>query len=69
MQMAPGISGRETFARIRERHPRQKALIASGFSTGSDVELTLQHGAGAFIKKPYSMVELGRAVHDVLQAE
>ena len=69
MQMAPGISGRETFSRIRERHPRQKALVATGFSTSRDVELTLQHGAGAFIKKPYSMVELGRAVNDVLQAE
>lgn len=69
MQMAPGISGRETFALIRERQPRQKALIASGFSTGRDVELTLQLGAGAFIKKPYSMVELGRAVREVLQAE
>ncbi len=69
MQMAPGISGRETFARIRERQPRQKALIASGFSTGRDVELTLQLGAGAFIKKPYSMLELGRVVRDVLQEE
>ena len=69
MQMAPGISGRETFTQIRERYPRQKALIASGFSTSRDVELTLQLGAGGFIKKPYSMVELGRAVRDVLAEE
>jgi PAS domain S-box-containing protein len=69
MQMAPGMSGKETYIRIKEQLPGQKALIASGYSTSQDVQQILRQGAGAFIKKPYSMVELGRAVHDILQAE
>ena len=68
MQMAPGMSGKEAYIRIKERYPHQKALIASGYSTSEDVEQTLQHGAGAFIKKPYSLAELGGAVSDILQA-
>jgi CheY-like chemotaxis protein len=69
MQMAPGMSGKETYIRIKERYPDQKALIASGYSTSLDVEQTPQHGAGAFIKKPYSLAELGGAVSDILRTK
>jgi len=62
MLMEPGINGRETYSEIIKLHPEQKAIIASGFSESDDVKATLQHGAGEFIKKPYSMEHIGKAV-------
>ncbi|MBN2706879.1 MAG: response regulator [Deltaproteobacteria bacterium] len=62
MLMAPGINGRETYAEIIKLYPGQKALIVSGYAESDDILATLQMGAGAFLKKPYSLEELGRAV-------
>ncbi|MBU1138160.1 MAG: response regulator, partial [Proteobacteria bacterium] len=67
MLMEPGMSGRRTYEEIIELYPDQKAIIASGFSENDDVQMTLQLGAGGFIKKPYSMNQLGLAVKEALQ--
>ena len=69
MMMEPGINGRETFAQIREFRPGQKAIICSGFSANDAVEETLCNGAGSYIKKPYSIAELGTAVKQELEKE
>jgi len=66
MLMEPGIGGRETYEQIIKLHPGQKAIIASGFSESDEIKATLQLGADSFIKKPYSMDQLGMAVRDAL---
>ncbi len=66
MLMDPGINGRETFKQILAIHPKQKALLVSGFSKNAEVETTLAIGAEGFIMKPYSMYELGEAVFTIL---
>ncbi|MBU0943522.1 MAG: response regulator [Proteobacteria bacterium] len=66
MLMEPGMNGRQAYEEILERYPGQRAIIASGFSESDDVQMTLQRGAGGFIKKPYSIVQLGRAVKEAL---
>jgi DNA-binding response OmpR family regulator len=66
MMMAPGINGRQTYERIKEIHPDQKAIIASGFSESEDITATLNMGAGIFIKKPYSIQELVGSVKNEL---
>ncbi len=68
MIMEPGLTGRETYEKILAMHPNQKAVIASGFSESEDVKATLKLGAGGFIKKPYSMEQIGRAVNEVLHS-
>jgi CheY-like chemotaxis protein len=65
----PGMSGRETYEAILQLHPGQKAIVASGFSESTDVKTTLNLGAGAFIKKPYSMGQLGQAVFQTLNKQ
>ncbi len=62
MIMDPGINGRETYERIIKIHPGQKAVIASGFSKNDDVQKLNQLGVEGFIKKPYSLEQLGKAV-------
>lgn len=62
MLMEPGINGCETYRRILENRPGQKAVLASGFSESEDVKKALQLGASEFILKPYSMEKLGHVV-------
>ena len=69
MIMEPGINGLETYRRILALHPGQRAVIASGFSKSRDVEETLRLGAGIFIKKPYTLQQLGKAVYTELNKQ
>jgi len=62
MVMDPGMNGKETYSRILEKNPNQKAIIASGYSQTEDVEATLALGAGAFIEKPYNLKTIATAI-------
>lgn len=66
MIMDPGINGRQAYERILSDHPGQKAIIVSGFSESTDVLYTKAMGAGQFIRKPYTLEILARAVKDEL---
>jgi len=55
MIMAPGIDGLETYQRILGIHPKQKAILVSGFSETDRVRKAQKLGAGAYVKKPYVM--------------
>ncbi len=62
MFMEPGMSGYQTYRRIIKINPTQKAIVVSGFSESEEVKATLKLGAGSFVKKPYSMSQIGEAV-------
>ena len=62
MIMDGGIGGLETYKRILEIIPGQRAIIASGFSENNDVKETQELGAGIYIKKPYTIENIGIAV-------
>jgi PAS domain S-box-containing protein len=66
MIMDPGIDGLETYKRILEFHPGQKAIIVSGFSETDRVKEARRLGAGAYLTKPYSLEKVGLAVRDEL---
>lgn len=69
MIMDPGIDGLETFKRIREIHPEQKAIIASGYAETQRVKQAQQIGAGAYIKKPYTLDKMAQAVRQELNID
>ncbi|MBW1764630.1 MAG: response regulator, partial [Deltaproteobacteria bacterium] len=69
MIMDPGIDGLETYKKIIELHPGQKAIIASGFSETDRVKETQRLGAGRYIKKPYTMGKIGLAVKEEIEKE
>jgi len=62
MIMDPGIDGLETYKRVLELHPGQKAIIASGFSETDRVKKAQKLGAGAYLKKPYLLEKIGTAI-------
>jgi CheY-like chemotaxis protein len=66
MIMAPGIDGLDTYKKIIEFHPQQKAIIVSGFSESDRVKKIQKLGAGAYVKKPYSFEIIGKRLREEL---
>ncbi|MFW2365807.1 MAG: response regulator, partial [Desulforhopalus sp.] len=64
MIMEPGINGCETYQRILEVVPGQKAIIVSGFAETEEVKGAQQLGAGKFLKKPLTIERLCVAVKE-----
>ncbi len=61
MILEPEMDGLDTYRRILEINPKQKALIVSGFSETDRVRKTQELGAGAFVRKPYILEKIGLA--------
>ena len=62
MIMDPGMDGLETFKHMRRIAPRQKAIIASGYSESERVREMQRRGAGGYVRKPYTLEKIGMAV-------
>ena len=62
MVMPPGIDGTETFKRITEIYPNQKAMIVSGFSETKQVIEAQRLGCGTFVKKPFTCEAIAHAI-------
>ena len=67
MVMPPGIDGLETFKQITAINPGQRAIIASGFAETERVQEALKSGIDSFIRKPYSLRNIGYAVKSALR--
>jgi len=67
MVMDPGMDGLDTYKKIIKLHPQQKAIIASGFSETDRVKEAQRLGAGAYVKKPYTLEKIGLSVRDELK--
>lgn len=66
MIMDPGIDGLETCKRIFADKPDARIIIASGYADSDMIEQALEMGVKQYIKKPYSISSLGKAVKDHL---
>jgi len=66
MIMPPGIDGLETYRQAIVLQPGLAAVIASGYSETDRVRQTQALGAGAYVRKPYTVENLGKAVLDEL---
>ena len=66
MIMDPGMDGLDTYNRILEIRPGQRAIIVSGFSESQRVLQAQELGAGSYVRKPYVLEKLGVAVREEL---
>jgi len=66
MIMDPGIDGLETYRRVLEINPKQKAVIVSGFSETGRVKKAQELGAGSYVRKPYILEKIGLAIREEL---
>lgn len=62
MIMDPGIDGLDTYKKIIEFRPGQKAIIVSGFSETDRVAEAQALGASQYLKKPYSIEKMGKTI-------
>jgi two-component system, cell cycle sensor histidine kinase and response regulator CckA len=67
MIMDPGMDGLDTYKKIIEIHPGQKAIITSGFSETDRAKELQSLGAGAYIRKPFLLEKIGLAVKEELE--
>jgi two-component system, cell cycle sensor histidine kinase and response regulator CckA len=66
MIMDPGMDGLDTYRSVLAIHPKQTAIIVSGFSESDRVKTAKDLGAGAYVRKPYVIEKLGLAVRNEL---
>ena len=69
MIMDPGMDGLDTYKKIIELHPGQKAIIASGFSETDRARELQNLGAGAYIAKPFLLEKIGLAIKEELEKQ
>ncbi|MDZ7830333.1 MAG: response regulator [Desulfobacterales bacterium] len=67
MIMDPGMDGLDTYRKIIESRAEQKTLIVSGYSETERILEVQKLGAGAFLKKPFTLDKLGQAVKNELK--
>jgi PAS domain S-box-containing protein len=65
--LMPGMNGRHTYEEVKRLYPAQKAIISSGFAADEEVRKAQELGAGTFLKKPYTLRQLGLAVRAELK--
>jgi CheY-like chemotaxis protein len=68
MMMEPGMDGLDTYRAILKVHPKQKAIITTGYAETERVKQALALGAADYIKKPYSFEDIGMAIHAAINA-
>ncbi len=66
MIMPPGMNGAQTYRRVLEITPGQKAIIVSGFAETEHVLQAQKLGAGTFIRKPFNKHTIATAVRTEL---
>jgi len=62
MIMDPGMDGLDTYKKILEINPYQKAIIASGYSETERVREAQKLGATSYVKKPYLLEKIGQVI-------
>lgn len=62
----PGISGGETFDRLREINPHSKVLLSSGYCIENQAQEIMGRGCDGFLQKPFRLKELSHKVRELL---
>jgi PAS domain S-box-containing protein len=63
----PGMSGSETFDRLREINPAVKVLLSSGYSLNSQAQHIMDRGCNGFLQKPFQIEKLSQKVREMLE--
>jgi two-component system cell cycle sensor histidine kinase/response regulator CckA len=66
MIMEPSMDGLETYRKIIQLRPGQKAVITSGFSETERVKEAQRLGVGRYIRKPYTLEAIAQVLREEL---
>lgn len=62
-----GMGGKETVQRLKEYDPHVKAIVSSGYSNDPIMANYKEYGISGVIAKPYRIVDLCKALKDVVE--
>jgi PAS domain S-box-containing protein len=62
----PGMSGGETYNKLKEINPDIKVLLSSGYSINGLATEILKRGCNGFIQKPFNMKDLSKKLREIL---
>ncbi|MEE8149136.1 MAG: response regulator [candidate division Zixibacteria bacterium] len=62
----PRVSGDEVVRFAKQSDPEAKVIVITGYSSLYSVSKSANHGANAFLSKPFSIKELMQTVSDCL---
>ncbi|MCX5828527.1 MAG: response regulator [Deltaproteobacteria bacterium] len=62
----PGMSGSETFDRLKQMNSEIRVLLSSGYGMNQQVQQILDRGCRGFIQKPFNISHLSKKMRDVL---
>jgi DNA-binding NtrC family response regulator len=65
----PGMGGKRCLEELITMNPAVKVLISSGFAGDHPEGKTMEAGAKGFIRKPFDLGQMLRAVRDVLDED
>jgi len=65
----PEVSGEKVFQSLREKNPRVKVILLSGYSINGQAARILENGCNGFLQKPVSLSELSKKIHEVLSTK
>jgi two-component system, cell cycle sensor histidine kinase and response regulator CckA len=63
----PGISGSETFDRLRAIDPEIDILLSRGFNAEGQAQDILQRGCRGFIQKPFTLGQLSQKLAEIFR--
>lgn len=66
MIMEPDFDGLDTYEEMIQIQPDVRVVIVSGFACTDRVERMQAHGAGSYVKKPYTRQSIGHAIRGEL---
>jgi len=61
----PKMSGKETFAKLKEVKPDLKVVVSTGYSDASLEPDALRNLVDGFLQKPYQMEELSKVLREL----
>jgi CheY-like chemotaxis protein len=62
----PGMSGGETFDRLRNINQDIKVLLSSGYSLNGQATQILRRGCDGFIQKPFNLNQLAEKIGSII---
>jgi len=63
-----GMGGKEVIRRLHEIDPGVKAIVSNGYSSDPIMSRYKKYGFKGVVSKPYSIQELNKTLHEVLEA-
>ncbi len=63
----PDMGGGEAYDRMKEKNPKVRVILSSGYSIDGQAAEILERGCDAFIQKPFNIKEMSGKIREILE--